>query len=714
MTARQFSSALVLALALLHAKPSAAATWFWPDLVFAGPCAGSLQACISQAGDGDSVVIVADEVTNPNRYTLIDEDLTISQSISLSVAAGIDAVLAPDRTIYVGLTADAAHTVRISDLNLRRGAIRVSEPSNVNGGLLEFSRIRLLDLGASTAFAGGCGIEVTVSGQGSKQVTISDSLVQRGSGRPSETFHGICVNQLSGTGSLTTQIQRNRVPGSTLPGMGIFGVQRGPGTFRLSANRLLGDRLNDGILVWAYDVTSTLQMDNNIVSGRVTAPDAYSAILQSAGGNLTALNNTVVHGNYGLALTGLSVSQPANVRVANNLVAFHTAKGMYVQHGTASHSAPNNLVYGNGWNDWTPGPATLTVDPLLEDPAYPRPVNASPALDAGNNAEASSLLFDANGERRLAFGTIDVGALEANGDGATQLTATASNTSFNEVGVTPFPVPLIASDKLVATAHRSTPALPGSAQRLGVYLNGGASVWSVFFQDFTQNVPTGQRFSVLAPFASKTGLVHTTSAANNSANLSRIDSSALNGLSFAIAIPLQQWTGTYHNVPISMAWTNGSGGRWQIRNEDGSAMPVGMNFNVAVAPLLSPNAAQVLSGGQIVRELPLFHRLLDDNACAAPLIGRTDDPLDSNTTLNAQGFSVEYRAPSGLGAPGRWFVVAEANTSVSAPSNPITEGVAVPSFPPNAAFNLIVDGGQAESCRAPRSTTLFSNGFEGS
>ncbi|MBK9496182.1 MAG: hypothetical protein IPO08_17100 [Xanthomonadales bacterium] len=78
-----------------------------------------------------------------------------------------------------------------------------------------------------------------------------------------------------------------------------------------SANRLLGDRLNDGIPVWAYDVTSTLQMDNNIVSGRVTAPDAYSAIWQSAGGNLTALNNTVVHGNYGLALTDWSVSQPA-------------------------------------------------------------------------------------------------------------------------------------------------------------------------------------------------------------------------------------------------------------------------------------------------------------------------------------------------------------------------------------------------------------------
>ncbi|MBK9496183.1 MAG: hypothetical protein IPO08_17105 [Xanthomonadales bacterium] len=60
------------------------ATWFWPDLVLPALRRQS-SSCISQAGDGDSVVIVAGEVTNPNRYTLIDEDLTISQSISLSV-----------------------------------------------------------------------------------------------------------------------------------------------------------------------------------------------------------------------------------------------------------------------------------------------------------------------------------------------------------------------------------------------------------------------------------------------------------------------------------------------------------------------------------------------------------------------------------------------------------------------------------------------------
>lgn len=145
---------------------------------------------------------------------------------------------------------------------------------------------------------------MTVSGQGSKQVTISDSLVQRGSGHPSE------ASTADSSTDSVAQAVRHANPaqwsaGSTLPGMGIFGVQRGPGTFRLSANRLLGDRVNDGIMVWAYDVTSTLQMDNNIVSGRVTATDACTAILQSARGNLTALNNTVVHSNSaGLDWTG--------------------------------------------------------------------------------------------------------------------------------------------------------------------------------------------------------------------------------------------------------------------------------------------------------------------------------------------------------------------------------------------------------------------------
>jgi hypothetical protein len=33
-------------------------------------------------------------------------------------------------------------------------------------------------------------------------------------------------------------------------------------------------------------------------------------------------------------------------------------------------------------------------------------------------------------------------------------------------------------------------------------------------------------------------------------------------------------------------------------------------------------------------------------------------------------------------------------------------------FAPNVAFNLIVDGAQAERCRSPREERIFRNGFE--
>jgi hypothetical protein len=135
-----------------------------------------------------------------------------------------------------------------------------------------------------------------------------------------------------------------------------------------------------------------------------------------------------------------------------------------------------------------------------------------------------------------------------------------------------------------------------------------------------------------------------------------------------------------------------------VRNEDGSAMPANLSFNLMLAPLLSPNALQLSPGGQSVRELRIEHPLLDDNACAAPVVGRVDDPLDGLTVNNPQRYSLEYRAASGAGAPGRWFIVAE--------------GSGTPVFPPNVAFNLIVDGAQAERCRAPRDERIFRNGFE--
>lgn len=294
---------------------------------------------------------------------------------------------------------------------------------------------------------------------------------------------------------------------------------------------------------------------------------------------------------------------------------------------------------------------------------------------------------------------VDIGAFEANGEGAAVITTTAQTVFFNEAYVQPFPIQLLEADRLAVSAQRTLPATPASGQHLGVYRNPqSASGWSIFHQDINSTMNPGQRFHVIAPVASKTGFAHLTSAANSSGALSRIDHASLNGLSFAIAIALQRWEGAYHDVPIGLAWTSAGGGRWQLRNEDGSAMPANLSFNLMVAPLLSPNALQLSPGGQSVRELRIEHPLLDDNACAAPVVGRVDDPLDGLTVNNPQRYSLEYRAASGAGAPGRWFIVAE--------------GSGTPTFPPNVAFNLIVDGAQAERCRAPREERIFRNGFE--
>jgi hypothetical protein len=684
-------------LALLCALPasSRAADWLWPDTVFGGPCAGSLQACIDNAAAGDTIRIVGDEVNNPDRYTLINDSVEITRSINLRAAPGIDAVFAPERSLRVNLGA-GSHTVRLSDLSFRRGGVVVTDLSTVDGGLIDLQRLRVLELGASDQQSGQCGLQVNLGGSSARQINIGDSVVARGAAREAEAFGGLCVNQ-NGTGALNVNLFRNRVlPGSGRSGFGITAYNLvGGSSARASANRVFGTREDTALYLHTRGAGSTLRAENNLVVG--TSGEQFALAMNVPGGTGVIVNNSLLQGQRGLSAGGLGITQPASLRVANNLIAWQSVSGVLLEASNTINA--NNLVFATAGGNWTPGPGTLNVDPQVESMEYPRLRSSSPAIDAGSAADASGLSFDVDGERRVALGPIDIGAFEANGEGAAVITATAQTVFFNEAYVQPFPIQLLEADRLAVSAQRTLPATPASAQHLGVYRNPqSASGWSLFHQDSNVNMGVGQRFHVIAPVASKTGFSHLTSAANSSGALSRIEHASLNGLSFAIAIALHRWEGAYHDVPIGLAWTSAGGGRWQLRNEDGSAMPANLNFNLMVAPLLSPNALQLSPGGQSVRELRIEHPLLDDNPCAAPVIGRVDDPLDGLTVNNPQRHSLEYRAASGPGAPGRWFIVAE--------------GSGTPVFPPNVAFNLIVDGAQAERCRAPREERIFRNGFE--
>ena len=83
-------------------------------------------------------------------------------------------------------------------------------------------------------------------------------------------------------------------------------------------------------------------------------------------------------------------------------------------------------------------------------------------------------------------------------------------------------------------------------------------------------------------------------------------------------------------------------------------------------------------------------------ACAAPIAGRLANPDALSPPFNTTAFSLDYRAGSD-GAPGRWFVLAEG-------------GGAPASFPSGAAFNVIIDGEQANRCRAD--DTIFADPFD--
>jgi hypothetical protein len=440
-------------------------------------------------------------------------------------------------------------------------------------------------------------------------------------------------------------------------------------------------------------------VDNNVVALQDDAA-GWGIRIEAGNSTVTVVNNSVVHGRRGLLATGFD-ALPVAGRVANNLIAFNGLVGTTMAAGALTNS--HNLVFGNASNNYIAGPSTLAVDPQIERPAYPRPANGSPALDAGSNADVPALaLFDADGERRVAFGVVDIGAYEATGDAAAPVTAAAENTFFNEVYVAPFPVALSPADTLVGTARWSMWPQGASALNLGVYPNPGSpSGWSLFLQQSSLNMPLGAGFHVLAPLAGKSGFQHVTSGANTTGALSTIDNVETNGAlnRSRIVLAFHLWEGSYHEVPVGVRWVSTGGGRWQVRNEDGSAMPSALRFNVVAAPFLSPNAFRATLDDFAQAEWRLEHPLLDGNPCATPIVGRADDPDAAAEINNPTGFGVVYVEGSGTGAPGRWVVRADAPSGM-------------PSFPAGAAFHVIVDGAQANRCRAPQADGVFANGFE--
>lgn len=686
-----FRVASWLTLPCFAASAASAATLTWPNPGGVGACTGTLQACIDGAAPGDTVQIGADDLLVPDAYTAIDEFVTIRKSLTLRAASGIDAVFAPTRGIAVQSPASGAVNVRIEDLIFRRGSVFVQHQSS-EASTYTLSRLRLVEADTTTS---DCLIRLTGTGSGTPNFVVGDSTIlatgPAGSPRPA-----ICADRFTGTWQV--DMFRNRIRGENgVLGSGISIGGNAGGFVTLDANRISGSRFVRGITVSQNpgSPANRVTLQNNVVQGQDNLGSTDFAI----GVNLTnttvhVVNNTVINGATGMAILGTTTSGNTG-RVANNLIAFNSAAGLLIDPRVAA-VVPNryNLVHGNGSDMYTPGIGTVTSAPALVSARDPRLGEASPALNAGNTADAPTFLlgptFDADGELRIVGAAVDIGAFETNFDFSVRQDATPSNTLFNETQIDVLANRLGPSENLLVTPLKGTAPAAEAAATLGVYRVSNPPARYAVFREDLQPLSTGRRYAVMAPLNGRRNTVHTSTLSNVVNAYTQLDDPELNGHPEALLFALHNWNpggvgGTYHDHRIGVSYL---AGRWYIGNQDAVDMTSGVAFNISVAPPGSPNAFSRAVGSSPRSELRLAHPLLDDNACAAPQLTRTGTP-SSDT-----GFSLAY-VRGGYGAPGRWIVVAE--------------GAASPTFAANTGFNVMVHGAQANACRDDR---IFADGLD--
>lgn len=685
----------LIALAAIATQAQAAVTW--PNLSGVGACQGSLQSCIDGVAPGETVLIGADDFLLADGYTAVNEDIGINKSLTLAAADGIDAVFAPGRSITVDSPTSGAVAVTLRRLVLQHGHVALTH-SSTSAGSYFVDGLRV----AETDAVSECAIRFHDAGSGSAQFSAGNNVIElrdssaaacalsaQGDGGPWQgTFSGNHIRAENSSGSIASMI---RLSGTSA------------GVFSVSGNQIVGHGFAGGIAIdqYAGSTANTWYILSNYVSGERTGPaDGFAGILVTPqNSELHVANNTVTNGTHGIFIyPPASTPDSSFGQVASNLVAFHSGGGLGIGSGLPTLGNRNNLVYANGSEGFTPGPGTLTVDPQFFADGSPRFGSASPARNAGSNADVLAPALDADGERRINEGTVDIGAFEFSGDYALVHAATVADACCNDSPINEtFPQPLGITEKMLETPHHGSGDPTQLTQNIGVYLVSSSPVlWALFHENTGVPMQPGQAFSVFAPYQGYTSFVHTTTAGNIIGQYTRLP--ALDGGANAIAFASHNWnpgggSGTYHDHRIGLERV---GSDWFIRNEDSSVdMPAGVSFNVVVAPFFATaNAFQVFATFSTSR-IPLNHLLLDNNPCAAPQVTRVDNPSDPAIVFDDVPLSVQY-VPGVAGAPGHWFIVAE--------------GAGTPVFPIGAGFNVMVPGAQAGACLDD--DRIFANGFD--
>ena len=675
----------------------------------------SLQGCIdTYAAAGDTILIgagadnYANDLSPVGQVVTINEDIVIKKNITIAAMNGFDAVFTPGHSITINSPATGAMNVSLSRLYMPGGHVTINHSSNTSS-TYALSGLRFSDVDANASTP--CAISFNDSGSGLAYFNVGDSELDFTAPRSGTQPSGICATGLS-SANWSVDLFRNRFVTSRAALTNAI-VVSGPNTGKVwvENNQIRG---NDQYGILASGNGQTLWIHDNVVTGSTSA-GIYANEVNSTS---TVVNNTVVQDSWGLMVMS---SGSGSARVANNLVAFNSGYGVYAS-GTSN---AYNLLFGNGMEHYVSGPGDVLSNPMLVSNANPHLTAASPARNAGNIGDVTNPVFivpaaDADGETRVLWNSptrVDIGAYEFSSDYSGATTATVPYIWNNYItAIVPLPVASngmpVASEQLLATTVASNATYATDwAGSWGVYQDSASPTqWTLYKEDEGINLDSagiaGDSFNVFAPrdgryhtqVTTVTGASSCSTTASSTAFISGdtaiICDPHLNGAPWVTAFATHDWTPTartYNNHPVGMYY---DGTNWRIRLEDTTPMPSGLTFNVVVGPL-TVNAYTVRVDSLPVSAIVLYNPKLDNNPCAAPIVTATDTGSyygNGVGVLDSVPFGVKY-VPASLaggapGDPGHWEIVPALEAGF----------VSYFEFPAYSAFNVMVDGPQADTC----------------
>ncbi len=353
------------------------------------PCNTTLQACINGVLAGTEIEIATNSA--------IDEDITISKSLTLTAASGFTPLIGNSATTRVVDVRDAGPgggsvAVTLDELTLTNARVTVN--------LFNDSGHRFLLSNSTISHAinnnneRGVDVDVRVPAT----VLIQHNVVTT-TGAPISLFSMLT----SGHASFTALANRLTTSNPALSFNGITVDHRGAGT-----------------------VTTNLY--SNVIYG-VTGCNCGGAAginvrtLDSVNATVNIVNNTL--DDMQVASNGIQVGVPGGtsqltVNIFNNIVTRATESGISLPAFSAQLTVNNgfndffNNTLPNNFGGYTAGPSTLNVDPLYANAAGANYhlQSGSPVINVGTNTSNGGVPpVDADGNARL-IGMVDMGAYE--------------------------------------------------------------------------------------------------------------------------------------------------------------------------------------------------------------------------------------------------------------------------------------------------------------